>query len=147
MKTKEYTLNDFEISKIIDEGFGSWTQYPFNKKGQWEINLSSILSKLIKIAGNTCNYFASDLFIEWKFIENNLENYEFDGGKFFFGFRENGIDGNTFILSRINNRGIESIETEIKELYMIEFSVKKYSEGYSRVGNIECRFGKVKIVD
>ena len=46
-------------------------------KGKWEINYSSILTKLIQEAGRWTERYASDLFLGWKEIDEILSNPEF----------------------------------------------------------------------
>ena len=60
----------------------------------WEINTSSILTKLIQEAGRWCESCASDLFIRWGVIQKGLENATVEPGKYVFAFRESGVDGN-----------------------------------------------------
>lgn len=66
----------------------------FNQlKGKWEINYSSILTKLIQEAGRWCEYYASDLFILWKYdIDKKLNDGTMNTEQFVFGFRNDGID-------------------------------------------------------
>lgn len=62
-------------------------------KGKWEINYSSILTKLIQEAGRWCEYYASDLFIMWKYnIDKKLDDGTMDTEQFVFGFRDDGVD-------------------------------------------------------
>ena len=61
-------------------------------KGKWEINYSSILTKLIQEAGRWCEYYASDLFITWHNIDKKLDDGTMDTEQFVFGFREDGVD-------------------------------------------------------
>ena len=61
-------------------------------KCKWEINYSSILTKLIQEAGRWCEYYASDLFIMWYDIDEKLDNGTMDTEQFVFGFRKNGVD-------------------------------------------------------
>ena len=61
-------------------------------KGKWEINYSSILTKLIQEAGRWCEYYASDLFIIWHNIDKNLDDGAMDTEQFVFGFRKDGVD-------------------------------------------------------
>lgn len=147
MANKEYTLENFQFEKVICEESGSWQHSIFGTEKEWSINLSSILTRLIKLAGKICDSYASDLFIDWNIVERNLKNYEFDGGKFLFGFRTMGVDGNTYVLSRLNNYGKEGMKAEIKELYMVEFSVEKHSDMWENLGDIRCKFGKAKVVE
>lgn len=59
----------------------------------WEINTSSILTKLIQEAGRWCESYASDLFIRWGAIQNCLETASVEPGRCVFAFRESGVDG------------------------------------------------------
>lgn len=75
---------------------------PFEKKyketGAWggkkyDVNYSSILSRLITDAGRFCLSYASDLFIWWGEVVNNLSVYEEDSSRTaIFGICENGVD-------------------------------------------------------
>lgn len=62
-------------------------------EGKWKINYSSILTKLIQEAGRWCEYYASDLFITWKYnIDKKLDDGTMSTEQFVFGFREDGVD-------------------------------------------------------
>lgn len=61
-------------------------------KGKWEINYSSILTKLIQEAGRWCEYYASDLFVTWHNIDKSLDDGTIDTEQFVFGFRKDGVD-------------------------------------------------------
>lgn len=61
-------------------------------KGKWEINYSTILTKLIQEAGRWCEYYASDLFITWHDIDKKLDDGTMCTEQFIFGFRNNGVD-------------------------------------------------------
>ena len=76
-----------EGSVCIEVVFGRHNSY-------WEINTSSILTKLIQEAGRWCESCASDLFIRWGVIQKGLENATVEPGKYVFAFRESGVDGN-----------------------------------------------------
>ena len=135
---KEYTLDNFKMASIMDECEGAWS-HSFYTNGRFEINYSSILTKLIQTAGRICKYYASDLFIDWNAIERELTNAEYEGGKFLFGFRESGVDGNAFVLSRLNNYGVKQMESDIVELYMVEIEVDR--ENW-HTDYMTMRFGK-----
>ena len=66
------------------------------------LNLSGIYDRLIKEAAK-CKYYASDLLIDIKSLEKVLDNQE--SGRFFFGFRDSGIDHEAFIDSRLESAG------------------------------------------
>ena len=100
---EKYSEKNFVFETIIDEARGSWQNSWGNPEfGMYNINYSSILTFLIQCAGRICNRYASDLFVTWHKIYACLNDYSYDGGTYLFGFREMGVDSNTFLLSRIN---------------------------------------------
>lgn len=84
------------------------------------LNYSSIFSELIH-AASVCEYYASDVFIDLKRIECAITGAE--NKVFYLGYRNSGVDGNTFVKSRLSeNRYYEYIR-----LYRLEISV---DDGY-----------------
>lgn len=86
----------------------------------FDINTSSILTKLIQEAGRYCESFASDLFIYWKGIDEMLQGERLLRRIKMFGFRENGIDNSddiTCVLQHDPNhkeyRSIWRLDTEV----------------------------------
>ena len=67
-------------------------------------NFSSECSRLINEAGRWCESYASDILIDFEAIKAYLERLkngeETEGREFWFGFRQMGVDGLTFIQSR-----------------------------------------------
>lgn len=67
-------------------------------------NFSSEWSRLINEAGRWCESYASDILIDFESIKAYLERLkngeESEGREFWFGFRQMGIDGLSFIQSR-----------------------------------------------
>ena len=62
-------------------------------EGKWEINTSSILTRLIQEAGRWCESYASDLFVQWKYkIDQKLDNGTLYTNTFVFAFRDSGVD-------------------------------------------------------
>ena len=62
-------------------------------EGKWEINYSSILTRLIQEAGRWCESYASDLFVQWKYkIDKKLDNGTLYTDTFVFAFRDSGVD-------------------------------------------------------
>lgn len=62
-------------------------------KGKWEINYSSILTRLIQEAGRWCEHYASDLFVQWKCnVDNKLADGTLESGRIIFAMRDSGID-------------------------------------------------------
>lgn len=74
-----------------------------------DVNTSGILSRLIQEAGRFCEYYASDLFIDWQRVEKTVETIADGESKvFLFGFRQSGVDHDSFILSHFCGGGDES---------------------------------------
>lgn len=69
----------------------------------FDINYSSILTKLIQECGRLCESYASDLFIDWNSIVQKLEDKTMETSTHLFGIREMGVDHNEFVLMRYNN--------------------------------------------
>ena len=75
-------------------------------KCKWEINYSSILTKLIQEAGRWCEYYASDLFVTWKYnIDKKLDDGTMDTDQLVFGFREDGVDLRGWCVMHKNETG------------------------------------------
>ena len=69
----------------------------------FDINYSSILTKLIQECGRLCESYASDLFIDWNSIVQKLKDKTMETSTHLFGIREMGVDHNEFVLMRYNN--------------------------------------------
>lgn len=103
---KEYTMEELmtkvkPVNKPI-RADGYWSTY----ENHWDINYSSILTRLIQSAGRFCKNYASDLFIDWINIEKRLteKNLYTDGVyEYLFGMRKQGVDHMSYILSNANN--------------------------------------------
>ena len=67
-------------------------------------NFSSEWSRLINEAGRWCESYASDILIDFESVKAYLERLkngeESEGREFWFGFRQMGVDGLSFIQSR-----------------------------------------------
>ena len=100
---KEYTFDDFRINTClpVKKENGRICSY----SGKYDINYSSILSKLIQEAGRFCDYYASDLFIDWKNVEKTIETAAPIKETFLFGFRSNGVDHAAYVFSRYRLEG------------------------------------------
>ena len=61
-------------------------------EGKWEINYSSILTRLIQEAGRWCESYASDLFVQWKYrIDQKLDNGTLETDTFVFAMYNSGV--------------------------------------------------------
>lgn len=94
---------------------------PITEKAQiGYLNYTSIFSELIH-AAIVCEHYASDVFIDLQSIEKAIK--EAENRVFYLGYRSCGVDGRTFIKSRLSeNRYYEYIR-----LYRLEISV---DDGY-----------------
>ena len=116
------TINDFKLNTyayplLSEEG----RKVPYSCN--YDINYSSILTRLIQEAGRFCESFASDLFIEWHNVKAWIESAGFcDSEVFLFGFRQYGVDDAGYILSRYNGGGYAYPEEEYRSLWRLEIS-------------------------
>ena len=83
------------------------------------VNLSDIFTRLIKDAAR-CNSYSSDIYYDLRKIDENVHNYRnnADFEPIFIGFRRHGVDGNTFILSRIDGNPY-AVHNEYFALYSV----------------------------
>ena len=88
----------------------------------FDINYSSILTKLIQECGRLCEAWASDLFITWNSIEQKLKEKTMETSVYLFGIRENGVDHNDFILMRYNNHSYSG-RYEYRKIYRLNIIV------------------------
>ena len=89
----------------------------------FNINYSSILTKLIQECGRLCESYASDLFIDWNIIDEKLQEKTMETSVYLFGIREMGVDHNPFILSRYNNNGCRA-KYEYRKIYRLDVIVE-----------------------
>lgn len=96
LKNKEEQLEEARKSlRGTVEAQGSLSE-TYSTEGilyKWEINVSDILTKLIKEVGRLCDSYASDLFIAWNVIQEKLDNGTIRGDdRYVFAIRDSGID-------------------------------------------------------
>ena len=77
----EHLLDHMRHETITTEGTVCIEVVSGRHYNSWEINTSSILTKLIQEAGRWCESYASDLFIRWGVIQKGLENATVEPGK------------------------------------------------------------------
>lgn len=141
---KEYTVNDFIITKELTTTSGNYQYDMFNpSKGKWVINSSDILTKLIQVSGKVCRCYASDLFISWCTLEHELTKKEIENRKFLFGFREMGVDHAPYILNHLNNPALSPYENTYKAVYMIELFINEYGDLEMKLGEADIKFKKL----
>ena len=94
---------------------------PYEGKIVNNINCSDIFSELIQAAGMGCEYYASDLFYDLVVIRDYVDNNK--SGVFYIGIRSMGVDGNSFIKSRLNKGDCNYEPNCYIKLYRLEIIV------------------------
>lgn len=101
-------------------------------KGKWEINYSSILTKLIQEAGRWTERYASDLFLGWEEIDEILSNPITESTSRIFAFREAGVDGDIFYEHNKSNphyyRAVWKLEINLVDVGKIEMVLMKVKQ-------------------
>ena len=96
---------------------GQWIESkPYSKEGYWTINYSDILTQLIQSCGRYCQRYASDLFIDWKYIEKELEKGEPINDTYIFAIRTDGVDHKSFYEARKDSKSKHDFYHEVWEL-------------------------------
>lgn len=95
----------------------------YNGKPTTNINYSDIFTELIQATGMTCEYYASDLYYTLTAIEKIIKNFESD--VLYIGIRDSGVDGNSFVKSRLENSSVYGTNNYIK-MYRLE--IKSYND-------------------
>lgn len=90
------------------------------------INISDIFTRLIKDAAR-CNSYSSDVYYHLQKIEEMVRNYRdfAEAEPIFIGFRRHGVDGNSFILSRIGDKPY-NVYREYFALYSLTIEQKEH---------------------
>lgn len=108
------------------------------------LNISSIFSELIQAAGMGCESFASDLFYDLTAINNAIESAE--EKVFYIGIRIYGVDGASFIRSRLNRKSCNYSPNCYLKLYRLSVSVEneKMTVLLERIDEYEAKKALVK---
>lgn len=113
----DFKVNDYAYKRDIHKANGYLSAY----SGKYDINTSGILTRLIQEAGRFCENYASDLFIDWESVENRIKSDDkIFMSTFLFGFRQNGVDHSTFILSRYNGGMYSNPESEYRSMWRLD---------------------------
>lgn len=113
-----------------------------NKIGN--LNISGIFSELIQAAGMGCENFASDLFYDLSAIYSAIKSAE--EKVFYIGIRTNGVDGESFMRSRLNRNSCSYEPNCYLKLYRLSISVKneEMTVLLERISEYEARKALVK---
>ena len=98
-KDFELQWKDEQIAELRSALAGTITETgSYNPlEGKWEINTSSILTRLIQEAGRWCEHYASDLFVQWKYrIDNKLDDGTLETDTFVFAMYDCGVHHKAF---------------------------------------------------
>ena len=98
----------------------------------FDINCSSILTRLIQEAGRYCEQYASDLFFDWTQIDRLLSDGCMQTQSFLFGFRESGVDHIAFILSKGTD---PCYEYQYRSVWKLDVVREKDSDPYCQSRN------------
>lgn len=110
---------------------GAVERDPFSGQFKWSVNMSSILTRLIKEAA-LCEAYSSDLFINWSEVEEYMKPPSLTPKIFLFGFRKSGVDHNAFVVNKITKGA-----ADYRALYALE--------AIPTEGTLKLQFYKIKI--
>ena len=134
-------MNINDVKKYFD---GSCAAYKSESCGQFwhggelDINMSSEYTQLIREAAR-CNRYASYVIYDIESMNHQLETFNPENGLpiVALGFRKDGVDGNSFILSRINNDHNGNAYCCLKEYFAIYFMEVVQDKSYSDYFRVE----------
>lgn len=127
---KEVLLERFKE----DIGEAHIDTYAYTCKKLSDVNYSSILTKLIQEAGSVCTHYASDLFISWESLVNDLKEVletkekETWNESYFFGFRDMGVDHDCYIYNRVNSPEVYGFPYE--SIYRLDIACDRKNPHY-----------------
>lgn len=130
MMKNKVTIDNFRFvpgKELIRES-AYWQNSVFGRPC-YDLNYSSLLTKLIQEAGKHCKYYASDLFILWTSFMDKMKRggKYFEGGKWLFGFRKSGVDPASNVCDVYNPCGYitSNPESYYESLYMMDVKVNE----------------------
>ena len=124
----------YDLRPINDQAItadGNLQAKSFENGFYWNINESSILTKLIQDTGRFAERYASDLFIDWQSVDHYIRNGETENKSWLFGIRESGVDHDSFIYSRMDNNP-RTWQYEYRKIYRLDatVTVNEYYDSY-----------------
>ena len=127
------TINDFKaMNSEVLETSGELTVNLFTGERTVSINYSSVLTRLIQEAGRICEFYASDLFIDWRAIAESLEDGSVETGSRLFGFRKAGVDEARSILYWRNETS-RALPDHYSTIWRLDIDVELVAPGRERV--------------
>ena len=110
---------------------------PYSQEKKLSCNMSAIYSEFIKQAAR-CNRYNSDVIYDIQTINAAMEVWTGEKTLFAIGFRRDGVDGNSFIQSRLENdcRNVWDIHKCYFALYFVE--IQADPEGFESFRKVVC---------
>lgn len=110
---------------------------PYSQEKKLSCNMSAIYSEFIKQAAR-CNRYNSDVIYDIQTINDAMETWTGEKTLFAIGFRRDGVDGNSYIQSRLENdcRNVWDIYKYYFALYFVE--VEDDPEGFESFRKVVC---------
>lgn len=120
------TKKVLENIKPIYRETGSWS----NSENAWSMNLSGMLTHLIQETGRFVEYYASDMLITLRHVDEWLHDKDFEHDALLFGLRESGVDHEAYIRSRLEQCTVYSVEKHriINDYYRKIYAIEGYIE-------------------
>lgn len=122
---KVYNKSSDRINRIKSETtYLSEEKIPRHEYDWYTPNLSVIADVLIGQAGRWCEHYASDFIITWDTVRNIINEHMSSTERceteyVAFGFRQNGVDSNSFIASRLYSNVSNGLK-EYVHIFVIE---------------------------
>ena len=143
MENKERLYKAIEYAKLdkdlINDTFQLDDGKPYYCDRFNGINLSSLFTLLIKEAGRLCDYYASDIFYDLKQLHEDLYGdkcvlFEQEEYQTVIGIRNSGVDGEVFMISKMNSGDTNPFTYNYREIFLIR--AVKTKEGLG--GKLSC---------
>ena len=83
------------------------------------------------------------MFIDWKIIDRELENFDYEGGRYIFGFREMGVDHNSYFVNWLENPDFYGMDRYLA-VWVLDVSVKHKAD-WIYEADITMELGKIDI--
>lgn len=95
---------------------------PYGDNKSWDVNMHSITDKLIADVGRYCEMHGSDMLITLNSLNKALETDDIQTRFFVFGIRRHGVDGISYLQSRINDNPQILTNDYYRAIYAIQLN-------------------------
>jgi len=131
------------IEIIKERGGYKYGEFSGERVGA-EINISNLMSYLIKEVGEKVSNYKSDIYYDLKHLEKIINEWKpnTEAEDIYIGLRESGVDGRTFVICRaINSNSVNEFINSYIDLYRI------WLEEDTDKLDITVRLGKLEKAD